>query len=161
MVKKISRPDAATGTTTERAYNPISKAERIKQIAENYFNEMNSLKQNIEENVRTMAEFCFKFGSDVNEITDKEKGFTQITATPNYIVKNYVTGLFEMIMNSGLSVDEQLEMLDRLDGLVICAKYGGYLEAYSENEENWDELVRVNADQLIVKHTGRRGRNKK
>lgn len=122
---------------------------------------MFAIKANIEKTVRPLAEFCFKFESDVNRITVAEKGFSQITETPNFIVKNYVTGLCEMIMNSELSVDEQLDMLDRLDSLVICAKTGGYLKAYSEDEEIWDGLVRHNADQRISEHTGRRGRNNK
>ena len=88
MKESISRPDAATGTTTERAYNPISKAERIKQRAE-YIIKINTLKQKVEETVRPLTEICFKLESDVNRITDAERGFSQITETPNFIVKNY------------------------------------------------------------------------
>ena len=140
-----------TGTTTAKK---MTKTE----INEN---KMFAIKANIEKTVRPLAEICFKYEDSVNEITDKEKSFIQLTSTPDFIVSSYVTELCDKIMLSRMSADDKLDILQRLDILVDYANYGGYLKAYSEDENDWDGLVRHNADLRIAEHTGRRGRNKK
>ena len=124
-------------------------------------NKMFAIKANIEKTVRPLAEICFKYEDSVNEITEKEKSFIQITLTPDFIVSGYVTELCDKIMLSRMSSDDKVDILNRLDILVDCANYGGYLRAYSEDENDWNGLVRHNADLRIAEHTGRIGRNKK
>ena len=122
---------------------------------------MFAIKANIKKTVRPLAEICFKYEDSVNEITEKEKSFIQITLTPDFIVSGYVTELCDKIMLSRMSSDDKVDILNRLDILVDCANYGGYLRAYSEDENDWNGLVRHNADLRIAEHTGRIGRNKK
>jgi hypothetical protein len=140
----VSGEAAVTTTTTERVNNPRTKAERIKQRAENYFNEMNSLKEEIEENVRPMVDIYCKFIDDVNEITKKE-----IKVHPNFIVRQFASYLCDKIIHSRMSADDKVDMLNRLNGLVYYCKSGGMLTAYSEDEEVWDRVIRDTADSRI------------
>lgn len=148
----VSGEAAVTTTTTERVNNPRTKAERIKQRAENYFNEMNYLKEKIEEKVRPMADIYYKYEDDVNEITEKEKSFAQITFTPDFIVRHYVSELCDKIMLSRMSADDKVDMLNRLNDLVTYCQGGGVLTVYSEDEEVWDRVIRDTADSRIEEY---------
>ena len=153
IIKNLDSGEAAvTTTTTERVNNPRTKAERIKQRAENYFNKMNSLKEKIEENVRPMADIYYKYEDDVNEITEKEKSFAQITFTPDFIVRHYVSELCDKIILSRMSADDKVDMLNRLNGLVTYCQGGGVLTVYSEDEEVWDRVIRDTADSRIEEY---------
>lgn len=148
----VSGEAAVTTTTTERVNNPRTKAERIKQRAKNYFNEMNYLKEKIEEKVRPMADIYYKYEDDVNEITEKEKSFAQITFTPDFIVRHYVSELCDKIMLSRMSADNKVDMLNRLNDLVTYCQGGGVLTVYSEDEEVWDRVIRDTADSRIEEY---------
>ena len=150
-MEKTFSDQMLTGSTTAKK---MTKTE-IKE------EKMFAIRERIEKTVRPLAEICFKYEDSVNETTVKEKGFAQIISTPDFIIRNYVTELCDKIMLSRMSADDKVDMLNRLDILVDYANYGGYLTAYSEDENDWDRLVRHNADLRIAEHTGRRGRNKK
>ena len=148
IIKNLDSGEAAvTTTTTERVNNPRTKAERIKQRAEDYFNKMNSLKEKIEENVRPMADIYYKYEDDVNEITKKE-----IKVHPNFIVRQFASYLCDKIIHSRMSSDDKVDMLNRLNGLVYYCHSGGMLTVYSEDEEVWDRVIRDTADSRIEEY---------
>ena len=115
-------------------------------------NKMFAIKANIEKTVRPLAEICFKYEDSVNEITDKEKSFIQLTSTPDFIVSSYVTELCDKIMLSRMSADDKVDMLNRLNDLVTYCQGGGVLTVYSEDEEVWDRVIRDTADSRIEEY---------
>ena len=115
-------------------------------------NKMFAIKANIEKTVRPLAEICFKYEDSVNEITDKEKSFIQLTSTPDFIVSSYVTELCDKIMLSRMSADDKVDILNRLNDLVTYCQGGGVLTVYSEDEEVWDRVIRDTADSRIEEY---------
>ena len=152
LINSVSGEAAVTTTTTERVNNPRTKAERIKQRAEIFFNKMNSLKEEIEENVRPMADIYCKYEDDVNEITKKEKSFAHLKDHPNFIVRHFASYLCDKVIHSRMSAEDKVDMLNRLNGLVYYCKSGGMLTVYSEDEEVWDIVIRDTADSRIEEY---------
>jgi hypothetical protein len=67
-------------------------------------------------------------------------------------MRDCATGLCKMIMNSRVSLDERVDMLERLDDLISYCKGGGLLTVFSADKEKWDGLVRDTADGRIEKY---------
>jgi hypothetical protein len=142
MCKIISSPDAATGKTTAKK---MTKTEIKKE-------EMIAIRECIEKEVRPLAEMYFQFEKSVDAITEKEKSFGHLQATPNFIVRYFVSYLCDKIIHSRMSADDKVDMLNRLNGLVYYCQSGGMLTAYSEDEEVWDRVIRDTADSRIEKY---------
>ena len=143
--KSVSGEAAVTATTTEKK---MTKTE-IKE------DKMFAIRERIDKKVRPLAEMYFKFEESVNEITHKEAGVGRIIMTPMFMMSNIFYGLCDKVMLSRMSADDKLDVLNKLDLLVDFVRNGAMLSIHSENEKEWNETVRYNADLCMADHTKR------
>ena len=116
---------------------------------------MFAIRECIEKKVRPLAEMYCKFEESVNEITHKEAGFRRIIMAPRFIMHDIFYGLCDKVMLSRMSADDKLDVLNKLDLLVDYVQNGAMLSIHSENEKEWNETVRHNADLCIADHKKR------
>lgn len=136
---KTQTPDAATGKTAKE----MTKAE-IKK------NAMLNIRECIENLVRPLGEILHKFDESVNEITSEEAGFTW-TPTPKCVVNCLCSQICDKIIDSRMSADDKLDILDNLNMLVYHAIGASHFKAYSE-VGRWDWAIRQNANYRIAKN---------
>ena len=148
MSKINSKADAATGTTT--ANNDMEKSGR-KMYNEEVEYTLQSIKECIVKRMQPIAEVGYKFDNAVNEITKKEAGFED-TIWSEEQMQNNVSSLCDTIITSRMSFDKKSKVLLSLFSLIRYIDDAGAFSEHIDNEKDWDEYVRLNADYRIEKY---------
>ena len=148
-MKKLNvSPDAATGTTT--ANNDMEKSGR-KMYNEEVEYTLQSIKKSIVERMQPISEIGYKFDNAVNEITKKEAGFED-TIWSEEQMQNNVSSLCDTIITSRMSFDKKSKVLLSLFSLIRYIDDAGAFSEHIDNEKDWDEYVRLNADYRIEEY---------
>jgi hypothetical protein len=148
-MKKLNvSPDAATGTTT--ANNDMEKSGR-KMYNEEVEYTLQHIKESIVKRMQPISEIGYKFDNAVNEITKKEAGFED-TIWSEEQMQNNVSSLCDTIITSRMSFDKKSKVLLSLFSLIRYIDDAGAFSEHIDNEKDWDEYVRLNADYRIEKY---------
>ena len=148
-MKKLNvSPDAATGTTT--ANNDMEKSGR-KMYNEEVEYTLQHIKESIVKRMQPISEIGYKFDNAVNEITKKEAGFED-TIWSEEQMQNNVSSLCDTIITSRMSFDKKSKVLLSLFSLIRYIDDAGAFSEHIDNEKDWDEYVRLNADHRIEKY---------
>ena len=148
-MKKLNvSPDAATGTTT--ANNDMEKSGR-KMYNEEVEYTLQNIKECIVKRMQPISEIGYKFDNAVNEITKKEAGFED-TIWSEEQMQNNVSSLCDTIITSRMSFDKKSKVLLCLFSLIKYIDNAGAFSEHIDNEKDWDEYVRLNADYRIEKY---------
>ena len=148
MSKINSKADAATGTTT--ANNDMEKSGR-KMYNEEVEYTLQHIKECIVKRMQPISEIGYKFDNAVNEITKKEAGFED-TIWSEEQMQNNVLSLCDTIITSRMSFDKKSKVLLSLFSLIKYIDDAGAFSEHIDNEKDWDEYVRLNADYRIEKY---------
>ena len=148
MSKINSKADAATGTTT--ANNDMEKSGR-KMYNEEVEYTLQHIKECIVKRMQPISEIGYKFDNAVNEITKKEAGFED-TIWSEEQMQNNVLSLCDTIITSRMSFDKKSKVLLSLFSLIKYIDDAGAFSEHIDNEKDWDEYVRLNADYRIQKY---------
>ena len=149
MTKIKKSPDAATGTTT--ANKDMKKLGGRKMYNEEVEYTLQSIKECIVKRMQPIAEVGYKFDNAVNEITKKEAGFKDYISSEEEIL-NDVSNLCDTIITSRMSFDKKSEVLLKLFSLIRYIDNAGAFSEHTDNEKDWDEYVRLNADYRIEEY---------
>ena len=149
MTKTKKSPDAATGTTT--ANKDMKKLGGRKMYNEEVEYTLQSIKECIVKRMQPIAEVGYKFDNAVNEITKKEAGFEDYISSEEEIL-NDVSNLCDTIITSRMSFDKKSEVLLKLFSLIRYIDNAGAFSEHTDNEKDWDEYVRLNADYRIEEY---------
>lgn len=133
--------ESAVGTTPTPA-KVMTKTE-IKE------NKMLAIKASIVEEAGPLGEVIHEFEKKVSEITCDEADFNWKIWSSNCL-NELSSVICDKVMLSKMSADNKLDLLNLLDLLVYYVNLGGYLTACSDDENNWNEMVRRNADMRIA-----------
>ena len=87
----------------------------------------------------------------MNEITKKEAGFED-TIWSEEQMQNNVLSLCDTIITSRMSFDKKSKVLLSLFSLIKYIDDAGAFSEHIDNEKDWDEYVRLNADYRIEKY---------
>lgn len=151
-MKKIKKsPDTATGSTTAMKVMTKSKIKEDKMLA---------IKATIEETVRPLAEIADEFVNSVNKITHDEAGFITPIVSSDFLIKNNVDQLCDMVIYSRMSADDKLYILRLLEGLIYYVSSAGCIEGYSMCKNLWENMIRCDADYRIAKRNESKNMNK-
>ena len=148
MSKINSKADAATGTTT--ANNDMEKSGR-KMYNEEVEYTLQHIKESIVKRMQPISEIGYKFDNAVNEITKKEAGFED-TIWSEEQMQNNVSSLCDTIITSRMSFDKKSKFLLSLFSLIRYIDDAGAFSEHIDNEKDWDEYVRLNADYRIEEY---------
>jgi hypothetical protein len=149
MTKIKKSPDAATGTTT--ANKDMKKLGGRKMYNEEVEYTLQSIKECIVKRMQPIAEVGYKFDNTVNEITKKEAGFEDYISSEEEIL-NGVSNLCDTIITSRMSFDKKSKVLLKLFSLIRYIDNAGAFSEHTDNEKDWDEYVRLNADYRIEEY---------
>jgi hypothetical protein len=149
MTKIKKSPDAATGTTT--ANKDMKKLGGRKMYNEEVEYTLQSIKECIVKRMQPIAEVGYKFDNAVNEITKKEAGFEDYISSEEEIL-NGVSNLCDTIITSRMSFDKKSKVLLKLFSLIRYIDNAGAFSEHTDNEKDWDEYVRLNADYRIEEY---------
>ena len=149
MTKIKKSPDAATGTTT--ANKDMKKLGGRKMYNEEVEYTLQSIKECIVKRMQPIAEVGYKFDNAVNEITKKEAGFEDVMSSEEEIL-NGVSNLCDTIITSRMSFDKKSKVLLKLFSLIKYIDNAGAFSEHTDNEKDWDEYVRLNADYRIEEY---------
>jgi hypothetical protein len=151
MNNKLKQADAATAQTTATKVMTKSKIKEDKMLA---------IRATIEETVRPLAEIADEFVNSVNKITHDEAGFTTPIVSSDFLIKNNVDQLCDMVIYSRISADDKLYILRLLEGLIYYVSSAGCIEGYSMCKNLWENMIRCDADYRIVKRNESKNMNK-
>ena len=149
MTKTKKSPDAATGTTT--ANKDMKKLGGRKMYNEEVEYTLQNIKECIIKRMQPIAEVGYKFDNTVNEITKKEAGFEDVISSEEEIL-NGVSNLCDTIITSRMSFDKKSKVLLKLFSLIKYIDNAGAFSEHIDNEKDWDEYVRLNADYRIEEY---------
>ena len=107
---------------------------------------MFAIRENIEKKVRPLAETTDKFVNCVNKITHDEAGFITPKVSSDFILKNNVHQLCDMVINSRMSANNKLSILRRLEGLIYYVSDAGRIAECSNYDILWNDMIRCEAD---------------
>jgi hypothetical protein len=150
MNNKLKQADAATAKTTAKV---MTKTE-IKE------DKMLAIRATIEETVRPLAEIADEFVNSVNKITHDEAGFITPIVSSDFLIKNNVDQLCDMVIYSRISADDKLYILRLLEGLIYYVSSAGCIEGYSMCKNLWENMIRCDADYRIAKRNESKNMNK-
>lgn len=151
MNNKLKQADAATAKTTAMKVMTKSKIKEDKMLA---------IKATIEETVRPLAEIADGFVNSVNKITHDEAGFITPIVSSDFLIKNNVDQLCDMVIDSRMSADDKLYILRLLEGLIYYVSSAGCIEGYSMCKNLWENMIRCDADYRIAKRNESKNMNK-
>lgn len=143
--------DKATATTTATKVMTKSKIKEDKMLA---------IRATIEETVRPLAEIADEFVNSVNKITHDEAGFITPIVSSDFLIKNNVDQLCDMVIYSRISADDKLYILRLLEGLIYYVSSAGCIEGYSMCKNLWENMIRCDADYRIAKRNESKNMNK-
>ena len=112
---------------------------------------LQNIKECIVERMQPIAEVGYKFDNAVNEITKKEAGFEDYISSEEEIL-NGVSNLCDTIITSRMSFDKKSKVLLKLFSLIRYIDNAGAFSEHTDNEKDWDEYVRLNADYRIEEY---------
>ena len=147
----MQQADAATAKTTAMKVMTKSKIKEDKMLA---------IKATIEETVRPLAEIADGFVNSVNKITHDEAGFVTPIVSSDFLIKNNVDQLCDMVIDSRMSADDKLYILRLLEGLIYYVSSAGCIEGYSMCKNLWENMIRCDADYRIAKRNESKNMNK-
>jgi hypothetical protein len=150
-MKKSMNADAATAQTTATKVMTKSKIKEDKMLA---------IRATIEETVRPLAEIADEFVNSVNKITHDEAGFITPIVSSDFLIKNNVDQLCDMVIYSRISADDKLYILRLLEGLIYYVSSAGCIEGYSMCKNLWENMIRCDADYRIAKRNESKNMNK-
>lgn len=150
-MKKSMKADAATAQTTATKVMTKSKIKEDKMLA---------IRATIEETVRPLAEIADEFVNSVNKITHDEAGFITPIVSSDFLIKNNVDQLCDMVIYSRISADDKLYILRLLEGLIYYVSSAGCIEGYSMCKNLWENMIRCDADYRIAKRNESKNMNK-
>lgn len=150
MVKEKMNADAATAQTTAKK---MTKTE-IKE------NKMLAIRATIEEIVRPLTETADEFRNCVNKITHDEAGFTTPIVSSDFLIKNNVDQLCDMVIYSRMSADDKLYILHLLECLILYVSDAGRISGYTTCDCLWENMIRCDADYRIAKRNESKNMNK-
>lgn len=151
MNNKLKQADAATAQTTATKVMTKSKIKEDKMLA---------IRATIEETVRPLAEIADEFVNSVNKITHDEAGFITPIVSSDFLIKNNVDQLCDMVIYSRISADDKLYILRLLEGLIYYVSSAGCIEGYSMCKNLWENMIRCDADYRIAKRNESKNMNK-
>lgn len=150
MNNKLKQADAATAQTTAKK---MTKTE-IKE------NKMLAIRATIEEIVRPLTETADEFRNCVNKITHDEAGFTTPIVSSDFLIKNNVDQLCDMVIYSRMSADDKLYILHLLECLILYVSDAGRISGYTTCDCLWENMIRCDADYRIAKRNESKNMNK-
>jgi hypothetical protein len=150
-MKKYLKADAATAQPTATKVMTKSKIKEDKMLA---------IRATIEETVRPLAEIADEFVNSVNKITHDEAGFITPIVSSDFLIKNNVDQLCDMVIYSRISADDKLYILRLLEGLIYYVSSAGCIEGYSMCKNLWENMIRCDADYRIAKRNESKNMNK-
>ena len=150
MNNKLKQADAATAQTTAKK---MTKTE-IKE------NKMLAIRATIEEIVRPLTETADEFRNCVNKITHYESGFTTPIVSSDFLIKNNVDQLCDMVIYSRMSADDKLYILHLLECLILYVSDAGRISGYTTCDCLWENMIRCDADYRIAKRNESKNMNK-
>lgn len=150
MNNKLKQADAATAKTTAKV---MTKTE-IKE------DKMLAIRATIEETVRPLAEIADEFVNSVNKITHDEAGFTTPIVSSDFLIKNNVDQLCDMVIYSRMSADDKLYILHLLECLILYVSDAGRISGYTTCDCLWEDMIRCDADYRIAKRNESKNMNK-
>jgi hypothetical protein len=121
---------------------------------------MLAIRATIEETVRPLAEIADEFVNSVNKITHDEAGFITPIVSSDFLIKNNVDQLCDMVIYSRISADDKLYILRLLEGLIYYVSSAGCIEGYSMCKNLWENMIRCDADYRIAKRNESKNMNK-
>jgi hypothetical protein len=110
--------------------------------------------------VRPLAEIADEFVNSVNKITHDEAGFITPIVSSDFLIKNNVDQLCDMVIYSRISADDKLYILRLLEGLIYYVSSAGCIEGYSMCKNLWENMIRCDADYRIAKRNESKNMNK-
>lgn len=148
--KSVSGKGIVAATTATKVMTK-SKIKEDKMLA---------IRATIEETVRPLAEIADEFVNSVNKITHDEAGFITPIVSSDFLLKNNVDQLCDMIIYSRISADDKLYILHLLDCLILYVSDAGRISGYTTCDCLWENMIRCDADYRIAKRNESKNMNK-
>ena len=113
---------------------------------------MLAIRATIEEIVRPLGEITDEFVNRVNKITDDEAGFITPIVTSDFLIKNNVDQLCDVVIYSRMSADDKLYILHLLKCLILYVSDAGRISGYTTCDCLWEDMIRCDADCRMAMH---------